>query len=270
MIKVKAHQLKFPDAEGELEFVGEEVAQAPGYIGKNPKNLGVFFTESLRLLGFRFFLNKPQATQLEALRLASEYGVGLFRRGSATPDETVTFDAAGQSISVAGGTSEFNTAPRWLSAYGAAMVLRDTDAADSLAGYNPIDFEGSYDQYHIAIACALMAEHNGSADTAAVYDEAVKQAQNASMFPEWGKKVGLPLARMARAVYEKKSDGFSELVAEALEGYAQLYGRKGENHLAEAVLPLAHIGLCARALDRSMTLEVESDYLPDWMLKGNF
>lgn len=266
MYSIDAHRLTFPNPEDELAFIEEEVEEAPKYIAKVPNNIGVFFVESLRLLGFRSFLNHPSEEILEALKSARDLGVGLFMRGSATPDETVRFALGDVSIEVPGGTSEYNTASRWISAFGVGLILRDQEALDMLCRYNPIDFKGSNDQYHIALATALMAMHNDSEETDAAFEAALERGLGARDFSEWRRRLGAPLVRLARAVFHHEAEEFDDQVVEALEGYKAMHSRKSESSRAEAYIPVAHLGLCAMAMDRGMHLEVTSPYLPEWLL----
>lgn len=272
MLKVAAHLLDANDAEEEQEFIEDRLADAPALVQKRPANVGPFFNESLRLLGFRASLQRAPQEIVGALAMARDFGVGLFARGSIAGTETVTLSVYGESVQIPGGPTIYNTAPRWLEAFGVCSVLRDSTALESLMRYEPTNFEGvgDYAEHHVLFASALRAMYLGEGDVLERLVSAKRSAEAAKVLPERARKVDVPLIELAGVIHQQDQGRFSSVLAGALDGYRELSARKSQAQLAELFVPIVHLGLCARAHDLGMRLEVESSYLPAWLVSGAF
>ena len=272
MLKVAAHILDLTDAEEEQEFIEEQLADAAELVQKRPLNIGPFFNESLRLLGFRAALQHAPAEIVRALATARDFGVGLFLRGNSPGGAAVTFSVRGHTVEVPGGPTTYNTAPRWLEAVGVCCVLRDATALETLTAYDPRNFEGvgEYDVHHVHFAAALRALLIADQDVEVLLQRAKREAQRAKVFPEHALKVDVPLIELAAVVHRRDQHGFALALVTALEGYRELTAPESQAHLAELYIPIVHLGLCALAYDQGMRVEVESTYLPSWLVSGSF
>lgn len=269
-VEVPAHRLQHPDPEGELLLAEEMVELAVEAIHKNKTNLGAGYDDALSVLGYRVALGKPQSDIVAALRSIVEFGCALFRRGSAGPDVTVALSLQGTRVEIPGGVDYYNSAPRWVYAASAALVLRDSPALDSLCSFDPRAFEGDYDDYYDTHARALMALHRGGPDVDALLDEALHQAEEATIYPELGQRIAAPIIRVAQAVLAGDADAYNARLAEGLTWYRTVYQRPDFNHEASNLLPLRYLAPCALAHDRGLPCAVTSDYIPRWLVEGKF
>jgi hypothetical protein len=269
-VEVPSHRLVHPDPKAELALVENLVAVAVQFLHKKRTNLGSGYDNALRILGYRVALDNPQSDIVASLRSIVEFGCALFRRGSAGPDVTVTLSLQGTRVEIPGGVDYYNSAPRWVHAASAALVLRDSAALDSLCAFDPRAFEGDYDGYYDAHARALMALHRGEPDVAALLDEALHQAEKATIYPELGQRIAAPIIRVAQAVVAGDADAYNTRLAEGLTWYRTVYQRPDFNHEASNLLPLRYLALCALAHDRGLPCTVTSDYIPRWLVEGQF
>lgn len=267
-VNIPAHHLEHPDPEGELLLTEELVTLAVEGIHQNRNNLGAGYDDTLRILGYRVALGKPKADIVAALRSIVEFGCALFRRGSSGPEVTVTLSLQGTRVEIPGGVDTYNSAPRWLYAAGAALVLRDEAALDSLCSFDPRAFEGDYDDYYDAHARALMALHRGEPTVGELLDAALHAAEEATIYPELGRRVAAPCIRVAQAVLAGDAAAYDARLAEGLTWYRTVYQRPDFNHEASNLLPLRYLGLCALAHDRGLACTVRSDYIPAWLVEG--
>jgi len=268
--EIPAHELDDPDPEAALEQIEEVLPILIENLATIPDNLGAAFDYARQRLGFRTALKRPPAEIVEALQLVVELGVALFQRGSVGPDETVTLSIGGESIEVQGHNSYYNSAPRWADAVGAAMALRDEQSLARLCEFDVRSFQGSYDDHWNLYAQAVIAFVNQTGDAEALLEQMASSAANAKRFPERGRRLGVPLARLAQAVVRGDEQAVNEHLAEGLRWYRTLHSRAPEKHEAGLVVPLPYLGWCARAIDRGLSCEVRSDYLPPWLVNGSF
>ena len=269
-IDVPAHVLNDPEPEGELEFVEELLADAVKNIPKVRTNLGSSFADAQRLLGFRCALGRPQAEIVDALEAVVDFGVALFQRGEVGSDVMVTLSIRGCTVDVSGGVTEHNSAPRWIAAVSAAMVVRDSAALERLCRFDPEAFEGDYDNYFDEHSRALWALHQREGDVPALLERAVAAAEQATIVPELGQRVAAPCIRVLQAVLAGDEAAYGERLVEGLTSYRTVYQRPDYNHEATNAVPLRYLGVCALAHDRGMACPVRSNYVPSWLVDGAF
>jgi hypothetical protein len=171
-------------------------------------------------------------------------------------------------VQVPGGVTEHNSAPRWIAAASAAMVVRDGAALESLCRFNPEAFEGDYDDYFDLYARALMALQRKDDGVGRLLDEALRAAEAAKIYPELGKRVAAPCIRTAQAVLAGDVAAYNERLAEGLSSYRTVYQRPDFNHEAANLVPLRYLAVCALAHDRGLPCQVKSDYIPAWLVAG--
>ena len=231
-------------------------------------NCGASFDHATALVGLRSALGAPADHVAEAVTWVRDVGVALFRRGMLEREDHVTASIAGRAVDVPGGPSYWNSAPRWADAVGAALSLRDEDALVQLCAFPADGFLGSYARYHDTYARAVMAALAGDLSGRDLFLESVEQAERADTFPIRGRLYGAPLARLALAVLAGDQAEYTVRLTEGLEAFATLYGQGQDRQDPRGVVPLRYVGWCARAHDAGLTLEVESDYLPPYLVEG--
>lgn len=267
MSYITAHDLNDPDPRSEIALLKGLMFPAAQTIQRNPRGTGMLLGQSLRLVGLLAATGADQKRLLQGLGWVKELGVARFTLGQNPPSVPATLTINRQTFTVPSGASADDKATTWSQVFGAALILRDTDALAQLCRYDPSDFVGGYDGYHISIAAGLMAMHTGSADCEAVLAEALKQAQAATMFPEWGRLHGVPAVHLAAAVRCGEAGAVNAALRDALECHRALCDRPESRHLAQRYLPLLSLGLAAMAHDAGIPITVESDYLPPWLAR---
>ncbi len=266
--EIPTHELDYPDLEGSLAGIEDILPIALENLAAIPDNLGSAFDYARQRLGFRTALRRPPTAIVEALRSIVELGVALFQRGSFGPDTIVTLTIGGASIDVAGGSSHYDSAPRWADAVGAAMSLRDEAALARLCEFDLRSFQGNYADYFNTYARAVIAWVNERDDVDALLEQMATAASSTKKFPERGRRLGVPLANLARAVVCGDEAAFNQHLAEGLTWYRTLHSRAPDKHEAALVVPLQFLGWAARAHDLGLACRVRSDYLPAWLVSS--
>ncbi|MCU0439104.1 MAG: immunity 49 family protein [Raineya sp.] len=85
----------------------------------------------------------------------------------------------------------------------------------------------------------------------------------------------LPYLKVYQSVFENNEKGFNHNLKTALEKHKNYYENfllEGEEIRSEHTgwLSMALIGACVIAYDKGMKRQVESDYIPNWIVKGDF
>lgn len=267
---ISAHNFDYPKAQLRLTVLERTLPVAIENRAKLHDNLGAAVDNARSLVGFRQALERPRSEVVDALRLVCDLGVALYRRAQLDREATIVLPIGGQQVEVPGGSSFYNSAPRWADAVGAAMTLRDSNALKQLCAFDAAGFLGSYDTYHDIYARAVMAFVAGREDWDPLLAEASRAADNAPKFPERGRRYGVPLTAVAKAAMRREEGPFNQSLAEGLEGYRTLYSRAPDKQNPKGVLPLRYLGWSAHAHDSGIGIRVRSDYLPPWLVDGSF
>ena len=269
MAVVPAHTLTFPNPEDELALLELLSENAVDNIANSPINLGSYFDDSLRMLGFRCFLEYPQEDIIQTLRKANLYGKNLFYRGQFNREEIVTITFDEQSIDIKGGTNEYHTALRWLTAYGIALVLRDQSSINQLVQFNPFNFEGEYDEYWVTMVEIIIASTQNP-KTVSDTEHLFQKIHNATLFPERAQILSMPLAELLVLSLSSCSDKntVNNLIAKALQGHHSIGSQPEESHLADNYIPCLLLGLCAQLHDSGVEIDIISPYIPEFLVNG--
>lgn len=269
---IKTHQLAWQktEIEDELKFLEERIQRLPSKIAAVSDNLGVGFDNAISILGLRVALNRSNHEIIDALQNITQWGVALFQRAMVSRNETIDLTVSGQKVSVPGHFSYYNSAPRWQTAFGAAMAMRNKNAMRNLCMYDVSKWGRNYDLYHIAYVDAIIAFVNKSGGWNQLLNEAEIKATNAELNPELAKHLGLPCITLTRAIMDNDEKTFNPALADALSKYHKVYSTKPDNREPNGVIPLLYLGWCAYAYDYGLSCNVVSGYIPDWIVKGSF
>jgi hypothetical protein len=85
-------------------------------------------------------------------------------------------------------------------------------------------------------------------------------------------------ALILKAIIDNDQEAFTKYLFEGVTYHKMFWGRKeglnkGEAHLCEdpqGFISWSHTALAAMAYDRGLKIEVDSDYIPMWMIEGNW
>jgi hypothetical protein len=200
------------------------------------------------------------AVRDEALRGVAAAGaaaaVGTVRRAGSVEmplsSGTSSFPAAGVALTIA----------VWLRAHGVAQALRDAAALAALSGSAMIERLGSQ---WAAVAQAVLAP---DPDASAAARRALYLATDAIDRDYLALEVG-PLLDLAEAVGRRRQDEFDSALAAAVRAYDQRYSAEDRQDEPLAHLALPVLGLAALALDRGLTVRVESGRVPLDLVRGD-
>ncbi|TXI33790.1 MAG: hypothetical protein E6Q58_02250 [Niabella sp.] len=269
---IKAHKLAWDRStiEDELKFLEERLQRLPEKVSKVKDNLGVGFDTATSILGLRIAINRSNNEIIEALQNIVEWGVALFQRAMTHRDEMVELFVSNQKVYATGHSSYYNSAPRWQHAFGAALALRNENAVKSLCAFDVSLWGGTCDLYHYTYVDAVIAFMTKSGDWNQLLHESETKAINATLYPKLAHQLGLPRIALTHAILHNKQEAYCLALTPALSNYFKCYSKKPDNRDPVGVLSLIYLGWCAFAHDRSLECNLKSDYIPEWIVKGNF
>jgi hypothetical protein len=110
-------------------------------------------------------------------------------------------------------------------------------------------------------------KHTGSLLIAAI--EAADKPKSNSARDSFVELVRYPELEMLEAFVTGDANSFNEHLYGALLGHKKYYGSKENAMAAQGWIAEPLIAICAMAVDaKQFHIEVESDYLPQWMVSG--
>jgi hypothetical protein len=269
MPTVIAHKLDRPHPEKGRSMVAKLIGDA-AKVAENDERVGSDFDDTRRLAGYDFALQKASAEIAQSLHTMRDFAVALFVRGNVDSKHRVKFKIHDTWVEAQGGASEYNTSLRWFDGVGVALALRDAEAQQKLCAYNPDNFEdvGPDTAYLVTFARGLAALIDNSDTARELLEQALAEGRKSAEASDWTRRIGVTAIELALALAQRNQEAFTAALVEALEGYAAVHRRKSAAERPEAVMPFLQLGLSALAKDRGLTIEVESDYLPRWLVDG--
>ena len=210
------------------------------------QRLDLTLDTAVEQLGRAAILERPRAEWMACIARICEVAVGLFR-----------------------GSGEGRTAPAWMQGYAAARILRDRNAALALAQTAPAPYPGEgerYDGHRSEIARALCAWELGK-DWSDPLHAAYFKVMTPSVSARYSTSVGWPILDMLLAVHRCRPDAFNEALYAALTGHREICEAEGTGWQPAARLALVPLGLCCLASDQGIPIDVESPYIPAWLIQ---
>jgi len=173
-------------------------------------------------------------------------------------------------VALFSGRGEGRTAPAWMQAYAAARILRDRPAALALSKglLDPFPGEGeAYDGHRAEIARALCVWELGG-DWSEPLHNAYFKVMTPTVSARHATSVGWPLLDMLLALHRRRPDAFNEALYAVLAGHRELCEVEGGGWRPSSLVALVPLGLCCLASDQGIPIDVESPYIPAWLIEG--
>jgi hypothetical protein len=159
----------------------------------------------------------------------------------------------------------------WLLAHAASLALRRTDARASLLACSEGAFDARYLRHgdpNYDVVRAIQSAHRGEAD----WVEHLRRAE-VKFDP---KTYGTPaLVRLERAIlrllevaHNGTQEPFSDALFEAVKQHKGYWSVGSNRTSAEGLLNIRIAGYAAMGIERGLRLDVESGYIPAWLVLG--
>ncbi len=271
MKNVSAHKFKnsYTEAEVEedLEFLRNTLASrleaAPASMGKQvaAQFTSACFTHSLG----RF------KDALEMFQASAECAGAQFAAISGAPNTRVAFAFRGKMLTGPSGPPQFASgAPSWVNALLLAVGLQYPHVVETLLSVPTKALQeapGEVDACYIHLVHALRAFFQNQDPTPHLAEferlsrpEALKISTPLSI--ERFRAIGPTLT----ALTSRDEILLNEALVKQLEAHKKMFGKGKEAGSASGLVDARSAGLMRVALDRGLKLDVESDYVPKWLI----
>jgi Immunity protein 49 len=271
MIQVKAHTYSgnFSDREvdSELVFVSSQLVT---HLTKKPAIKGQFITRFMGDASGAHHLGRADDAR-RLLQASCDTAGAMFLAISAPPNTTVTFNCNGALVSGHSGPPGFYCGPApWISTVFVAAVLGRRDTIDALSTVPVTVLErapGERDQCFAHLANAVQAFFadedlgNPLAEFRRLSEPDLLKVATPSLLARFR---GLGAALLA--VTERDQGGFTAALVATLEGHRAAFGTGQEGKSHAYLIDYLSSGLAVLARARGLSVEVESPYMPKWLI----
>ncbi|MEY3444260.1 MAG: hypothetical protein RLZZ519_2541 [Bacteroidota bacterium] len=268
------HELKNPQMGLMLrDSFYSRMAKGFPVLATNPSGLLSLGREILTKAGTSAANELPTREVLKDLTVATYLGERHFLQAAGLPFPAklelgdISIIVGPQSI------SSFLEIDYWLPFLRAAYLLRAqkcitslVDSAHSLWGTDFQKGASIYSQSEANFDCILMS---GKIEDAQEILHQIFEIHKGSVDPHWS-SLGAPEMEVWRWVLSKEPKEMNLAIKAALESHKALWSTADKRSRDAGWLSLPLLHACAYAYDHGMDINVESDYIPRWLVKGEF
>lgn len=275
MIRVKSHQYKgrYTDAlvDAALQFARTDLSSR---LSDDPvEAAGVHTKANLTEAGGAVACSRERDA-LELLQVSCDCAGALFAAISAPAGSQVTFPFRGAAISGPAGKPGYGTGPAaWVTSLLLASALGRADAVATLTAVPAQLFQeapGERDEcfYHLVYAFQAFFLDEDVAEPLAEFERLSRPEHLKVATPRILERFRA-LGPALTAIVDKNQSSLTPALVGVLEAHKRAFG-KGKEAASHAYLIDVHAcGIARIARDRGLQIEVESDYMPPWLLNAS-
>jgi len=272
MTKISSHKFKgsytAEEVEEDLAFLrnelGPKLANSPSAMGG--KQVAAQFTRGCGAHS----IGRPKDA-LEAFHASVECSGAQFAAASAEPNTTVAFVFRGKTLTGPSGAPKFGTLPPyWIQAALLSVALQRSEVLETLLAVPSAVFDeapGEVDACYVHLVHALKAFFAKRDFRAHLEEferlsrpEALKIASPAIL--ERYRAIGPVLTALEKG----DAPAFNQALIIELEAHKKAFGKGKEANTPNGLIDVHAAGLMRVALDRGLEVDVESDYVPRWLI----
>jgi hypothetical protein len=249
-----------------------DVASSLAWACRVSRNIAFLISNVLRAVGEGSVVTNRSPDLVRYLRLAAQAHAAHF---AATGTLPVTVPLGeGEPVTYASAPDESTVhVYTWIEGFFLAALCRDGASLDLLcrAPVEPMRRSSTRNpEYRYVFREALRAFWCRDIDPGALAVQAMHLTdpdRDDIYSREYTLYIDVHLIRLFFFVHAKDAD-FGDGLVLALRDHKTYWSKKGRSHLPDGFLALHLLGLAALAYDRGIPFEVESEYLPMWLVTG--
>jgi hypothetical protein len=258
--------------------------------GTNYKHLNTLCEESLRAFVVSNTLKQNEHKQFY-FNIGSKVAMLLPKIKSDPEKETVINLVNKENITFKVNEDDTLKSVEWLRAWYIATVLRDKNAIADIYNIDISNVKPVNDKDHLRIGYlyfkllySLGLDEKPDMNLFNEMEAIVLKNMNSYYMPDVAEFpypnyfFNFNRALILKAIIDNDQEAFTKHMFEGVTYHKMFWGRKeglnkGEAHLCEdpqGFISWSHTALAAMAYDRGLKIEVDSDYIPMWMIEGNW
>lgn len=272
------HQLKnFHILEDEVDYFHTKIEMHLGRMLTGPENIANRMFITLEIVNMAIVINRSKDDVIELMRLALSLGIANY--------ESLISEKNKHGVDYRGKTfpvgykkrTHYVGAFTWSKVFSLAVILRDHEAIKFLVKIQEellITDDIALDAVDYSRVRFLKGIYDDTADIGALLLQVYEDADMNKLDAERGQYINedlIPEISVYRCVFSNLQDELTEKLAEALELHKKKWGTAENAMDARGWLSLNLLAAAVIAKGgKGMSIEVESDYIPKWIVDGDF
>jgi len=275
-MNISRHAADIDDIQSDCDYYARLLEKSLRNVHKSPVNLGTLAGNARSYAGYLSILNPSSREMYRALRIAAYSLTGACKLASLPEGRYEIFAGEGEPVMLPSGVTSYSDGLSWLQGFYLAAACREAHLNDSLAQI-PVEClrqsSSRVDEYMYLQIEALQSFWKREADTPQRVIEAMKATDPEQI------KVGTVDAALNLAVpeidllfrlLENDEATFNQALVKALDWYKKHCGQKELKNHPHGFLALGPLGLASIAYERGINIELESDYIPKYIVQRDF
>lgn len=275
-MNISRHIDDLDDLQSDCDYYATRLEKSLSNIQKSPANLGTLAANARFYAGYLSVQNPNSIELYRALRIAAYSLTEVCNLATLPEGSYEVFAGEGEPVMLPSGVTSYSSGISWLQGFYLASACREAHLNDSLAQIPVAILKQSStrsDEYLYLQIEALQSFWKRQADTPQRVIEAMKATD-----PEQVKvgtvdaalNLGVPEIDLLFRLLDNDGAGFNEALVKALQCHKKHWGKKSLKNDPHGFLALGPLGLAAIAHERGINIEVESDYIPKYIVQGDF
>jgi len=256
------------ELDGRVEFIENTL---PDRLAKAPARQGRFFFSNVRSACWAHFVGDHSLAR-RFMNVAFDCAAAVF--AAAHAEQTVTFELEGQRVSGPGGPPDHSANEGvWIEAFLLGLALQREGELQVFVDY-PTDRlgegPGEGDEFRAPMVDALKAFLTENEAWPTFRDRALALSEPGRltvMTPRQAEPYRAVL-RALEPVSAADQAGFNDALVAVLKAHKALFGRGKESRGPRSLLSVPACGVAGLAIRSGLDVEVESGYLPAWLLEA--
>jgi hypothetical protein len=241
------------------------------------ENLGPEFREALGVFSMSVAGHLDKKQTLHLLSNLASIGIANFEFGM-KPGEKLTVNLDGESFEITGQpVTAYMDTDTWLSAFFSAVVSRNGSGIRTLCQVpEPIHKNANLkpDRFDLAFVRAMKGLYNPEANIGQLLVDVMEASAPDALDKdrsEYASSILLPQLPLYRCILSSDQDEFNEKLEQAVSRHKDYWGKKERRFSKEGWMALPLMAAGSMAFDsKGFEMTFETDYLPSWLVRGEF
>ena len=276
--KVERHELKNPQMFGMLlDNFYAELENNLNAFQERPQNLGFFFEEVMKNIGYATAIGKSNDELIDLYQLANELGTAIFVSYAGVDGaQAISFKGKKYSFEVKLSTAYVDCLT-WNKSFYLAIILRDKEKINTLRSvpgevFRNADVKG--DEFDYKFIDFMKGLYDQNVNIGNLLIETM-DASDPGDLPEsrhdYVLEIKVPELTLYRCFLSNEPEEFNEKLEKALNDHKYYWSKKDRALDSKGWISLPITAACVVAFgSKDFPINVESDYLPAWLVEGDF
>jgi Immunity protein 49 len=260
-----------------LDFLNETFTEDLPHIQQHPENFGTVSCDLADAVSISVLAGRSKEETINYMQMALAFGLGNFQ-SALHPGESLVINLKEQQLNFKGVETKAYIDPiQWTKLFYLAVILRDQDSVRNLTSI-PESLMKQANLRGVEADYAIVRFHKGiydpNADIAQLLIEAMLATDPKNYTAVRGNyflDLKVPELTLYRCIFSDEPEEYNKNLAEAINSHEKFWGNEEKAYDKEGWLAYSLIAASVIAFGaKKYPIEVDSPYLPMWLVKGEF